>query len=91
MATAIKNAHAATGATDGAAAGSESVPVEFLIVEDNAGDYHWTLQDRDGNSLARSPSFASYEPAEDAARVVLASAGSAEIHRRAPTDGSVEK
>jgi hypothetical protein len=43
---------------------------------------HWTLIDRDGNSLARSPSFASYEHTEDAARVVLAGAGSARLDRR---------
>ncbi|HEY3776283.1 MAG TPA: hypothetical protein VGL69_25025 [Solirubrobacteraceae bacterium] len=57
--------------------------MEFLIVEDNGGDYHWTLQDRDGTSLARSQSFASYERTEDAARVVLAGAGSARLEARA--------
>jgi uncharacterized protein YegP (UPF0339 family) len=63
--------------------------MQFLIVEDNAGDYHWTFLDRDGNSLARSPSFASYGHAEDAARVVLAGAGSARLHSRAATDSSL--
>jgi hypothetical protein len=48
----------------------------------SSGDYHWTLVDRNGNSLARSPSFASYEHTEDAARVVLAGAGSARLDRR---------
>jgi len=48
--------------------------MEFLIVEDNGGDYHWTLVDRHGNSLAQSPSFASYEQTEDAARVALGGA-----------------
>jgi len=57
--------------------------MEFLVVEDNSGDYHWTLIDRDGNSMARSPSFASYEHTEDAAGVVLAGAGSARLDRRA--------
>ena len=83
MATATKKARAATGATNGAVVASDSVSMEFLVVEDNGGDYHWTLIDRDGNSLARSPSFASYEHAEDAARVVLAGAGSARLDRRA--------
>ena len=82
MATATKKARAATGATNGAVAASDSVSMEFLVVEDNSGDYHWTLIDRDGNSLARSPSFASYERAEDAAGVVLAAAGSARLDRR---------
>ena len=83
MATATKKARAATGATNGAVVASDSVSMEFLVVEDNGGDYHWRLIDRDGNSLARSPSFASYERAEDAAGVVLAAAGSARLDRRA--------
>ncbi|HET7049086.1 MAG TPA: hypothetical protein VFI54_12560 [Solirubrobacteraceae bacterium] len=78
MATATRKARAATGATRGTVA-SDSVSMEFLVVEDNSGDYYWTLMDRDGNSLARSPSFASYEHAEDAARVVLAGTGSARL------------
>jgi hypothetical protein len=81
MATATKKARAATGAAHGAAA-SDSVSMEFLVVEDNGGDYHWTLMDRDGNSLGRSPSFASYEDTEDAARIVLAGAGSARLDHR---------
>jgi hypothetical protein len=48
--------------------------MEFLIVEDNGGDYHGRLVDRHGNSLARSSSFASYEQTEDAARVALGGA-----------------
>jgi len=90
MATATKKARAPRRATRGAVVASESVSMEFLIVEDNGGDYHWTLLDRDGNSLARSPSFASYELAKDAALVVLAGAGSARLDRRAATDCSVD-
>jgi uncharacterized protein YegP (UPF0339 family) len=82
MATATKKARASETAS------MDSASMEFLIVEDNGGDYHWTLLDRDGNSVARSPSFASYEPAEDAARVVLAGAGSARLDRRAAADRS---
>jgi hypothetical protein len=77
MATATKKARAATSATTGTDVASDSVSMEFLVVEDNGGDYHWTLLDRDGNSLARSPSSTSYEDTEEAARVVLAGAGSA--------------
>jgi uncharacterized protein YegP (UPF0339 family) len=51
--------------------------MQFLIFEDNGGDHYWTLQDRDGNSLARSPSFTSYQDTENAARVVLDGAGAA--------------
>jgi uncharacterized protein YegP (UPF0339 family) len=42
-------------------------PMQFLIFEDNGGDYHWTLVARDGATLARSGSFASYDDAEHAA------------------------
>ncbi|MGZ4249978.1 MAG: hypothetical protein ACXVUE_16925 [Solirubrobacteraceae bacterium] len=70
---------ATTGANRGAVLASQPASMEFLIVEDNGGNYHWTLLDHEGNSLARSPSFASYEHTEDAARVVLAGAGSARL------------
>jgi uncharacterized protein YegP (UPF0339 family) len=82
MATATKKARASESI--------DSASMEFLIVEDNGGEYHWRLLDRDGNSVARSPTFASYEPAEDAARGVLAGAGSARLDRRAATDGSAD-
>jgi uncharacterized protein YegP (UPF0339 family) len=90
MATATKKARATNGANPGAGVGSNSVSMEFVIVEDNGGDYHWTLLDRDGNSLARSPSFGSYEHAEDAARVVLAGAGSARLDGRAANGSSLD-
>ena len=90
MATATKKARAITGAHRGAVVVSDSVSMEFLIVEDNGGDYHWTLLDRDGTSLARSGRFATYEHTEDAARVVLAGVGSARLNPRAATDSSVD-
>ena len=89
MATATKKARAGTGAARGAVNASDS-SMQFLVVEDNGGDYHWTLMDRDGNSLARSPSFSSYEHTEDAARVVLAGVGAARLDRRAATDSSLD-
>jgi hypothetical protein len=88
MATATQNGRTPTSARRGAEGASESA--EFLIVEDNGGKYHWTLLDREGNSLARSPRLMSYEQAEDAARVVLAGAGSARLERRAATDSSLD-
>jgi hypothetical protein len=81
MATATKKARATVPASRGMQ--GESVSMEFVIVEDNGGKYHWTLLDRKGNSLARSPRFPSYGRAEDAARVVLAGSGSAQLDRRA--------
>jgi hypothetical protein len=80
MATATPKARAKRGAM--------AASMEFLIVEDNGGDYHWTLLGRDGASLARSGSFATYEHTEDAARVVLAGAGTARLDPRAVTDSS---
>jgi uncharacterized protein YegP (UPF0339 family) len=90
MATATMKDVATTSANRGAAVPSGSVSMEFFVVEDNGGNYHWTLRDRDGKSLARSPSFVSYEQAEDAARVVLAGAGSARQDRRAAVDSSLD-
>ncbi len=82
MATATHVCDAGTSGNLGTAMALESGSMEFLIVEDNGGEYHWTLSDEDGHSLARSPSFATYEQAEDAAAVVLAGASSARLDRR---------
>jgi uncharacterized protein YegP (UPF0339 family) len=90
MATATQKARATKGAPRGAAVTSDSASMEFVIVEDNGGDYHWTLLDRDGTSLAQSCSFASYQHTEDAARVVLAGAASARLDPQAAIDSSVE-
>ncbi len=70
------------------ARGAVASSMQFRIVEDNAGDYHWTLLGGDGTSLARSGNFASYERTEDAARIVLAGAGSARLDPRAADDSS---
>jgi uncharacterized protein YegP (UPF0339 family) len=91
MATAAQKGRTPTGASRGAERASDTASMEFLIVEDNGGKYHWTLLDREGNSLARSPRLVSYEQAENAARVVLAGAGSARLDRHAVTDRSSKK
>jgi hypothetical protein len=90
MTTATEKACATTDANRGRGGASNSASMEFLIVEDNGGDYHWTLLDGDRNSLARSPSFGAYKHAEDAARVVLAGAGSARLDRRAANGSSLD-
>jgi uncharacterized protein YegP (UPF0339 family) len=90
MATAAMKGRAHAGANGGAATAPQSVSMEFRIVEDNGGHFHWTLLDRDGHELARSPSHASHEDAEDAALVVLAGAGSARLDRREATNGSLD-
>jgi uncharacterized protein YegP (UPF0339 family) len=79
MATATKQGRGPTGASRGAKGAPESASMEFLIVEDNGGMFQWKLRDGEGNSLARSPRFVSHEQAQDAARVVLAGAGSARL------------
>jgi uncharacterized protein YegP (UPF0339 family) len=56
--------------------------MEFLIFEDNGGDYHWTIIARDGATLARSGSFGSYEDAERAAQHVRDGVASALFERR---------
>jgi uncharacterized protein YegP (UPF0339 family) len=62
----------------------------FLIFEDNGGAYHWAIVAASGEQLAQSPSFASYEDAEVAARRVRDDAGSARLEPRhgmgAPVD-----
>jgi uncharacterized protein YegP (UPF0339 family) len=90
MATATHKARTNRRASRSALAAPESVPMRFLIFEDNAGDYHWTLIDHNRESLARSPSFASHEDAENAARIVLAGAGSARLDRQVGTDSPLE-
>jgi uncharacterized protein YegP (UPF0339 family) len=57
--------------------------MEFLIFEDNGGDYHWTIVAGDGATLARSGGFASYDDAEKAAKHVRDGAASARFERRA--------
>jgi uncharacterized protein YegP (UPF0339 family) len=49
---------------------------KFVIFEDNGGSYHWTII-AGGETLVQSPSFATYEDAKQAARVVHAGACSA--------------
>jgi uncharacterized protein YegP (UPF0339 family) len=53
--------------------------MQFRIAENNDGDFHWTLIKGGGESIARSPAFASYEDAERAAQVVLTGAGFARV------------
>jgi uncharacterized protein YegP (UPF0339 family) len=47
-----------------------SAAVTFLVVEDNAGTYRWTIVDGHGESLAESGIFATYDAANTAANVV---------------------
>jgi uncharacterized protein YegP (UPF0339 family) len=53
--------------------------MKFLIFEDNGGGYHWTIVAGSGEILVQSASFASYEDAKQAARIVHAGAASASL------------
>jgi len=64
--------------------------MEFLIFEDNGGDYHWTIVAADGATLARSGDFASYQDAERAAQHVRDGAASAPFEHRAASARPVD-
>lgn len=53
--------------------------MRFLVFEDNSGRHHWTIVAGSGETLVQSTGFASYEEAEQAARVVHAGAASASL------------
>ena len=67
-----------------------SEPMEFLVFEDNGGEYHWTIVAADGATLVRSGGFACYEDAERAARQILDSAASARFEHRAASAPPVD-
>jgi uncharacterized protein YegP (UPF0339 family) len=91
MATAAKKTRAARQVARRAIAVSESAGITFLVYEDNAGDYRWMiLGSRGDESLAQSGTFATYEDAAHAARVVRDGAGSARFEPRAASDRPVD-
>lgn len=55
----------------------------FLVFEDNGGRYRWTIVAAGGKSLVQSASFASYEEARHAARLVHTGAASASLEHLA--------
>jgi uncharacterized protein YegP (UPF0339 family) len=85
MATAIKKSRAAGRLPRRVREVRVPESMEFLIFEDNGGDYHWTIVGADGATLARSAGFASYEDAERSAQHVRDGAASARFERR-PTE-----
>jgi uncharacterized protein YegP (UPF0339 family) len=80
MATARKNAR--TPRQVDRARPAKSGLMEFLVFQDNGGEYHWTIIAAGGKVLAQSPGFSSYEEAEAAARRVRDDAGSARLEQR---------
>ena len=49
--------------------------MEFLVLEDNGGAFHWAIVAASGERLVQSASFASYEEAKQAAGIVRPGAG----------------
>ena len=86
MATAIEKSRAAGRLPRRAREVRVPASMEFLIFEDNGGDYHWTIVAGDGAILARSGGFASYDDAEKAAKRVRDGAVSARFERPSPVD-----
>lgn len=77
MATATKKVHAGRPVVRGARGVSPSASLEFLVHQDNGGDYHWEIVGERGERLAQSGSFAAHDDAERAARCVHEHAASA--------------
>ena len=90
MATATTKSRAAKPAARRSHEVRVAEPMEFLIFEDNGGDYHWTIVARDGATLARSGSFASYDDAEKAAKHVRDGAAGARFEARAGAASPVD-
>ena len=90
MATATKKVHAARPVARGARDVSETASLEFLVHQNNGGDYHWEIVGGDGESLAQCGSFASYDDAERAARRVHDGAGSARLGPRVGDERQLE-
>ena len=85
MTRSTRVAHAVTALRAARAADStrsHAASMTFMVFEDNGGGYHWTII-VNGETLVRSASFASYEKAEQAARVVHGGASSASFEERA--------
>jgi uncharacterized protein YegP (UPF0339 family) len=90
MATATKKSRAAKQIAGRVSAARLPESMEFVIFEDNGGDYHWTIVARDGSTLVRSGSFGSYEGAERAAERVRNAAAAARFERRGNGAGPVD-
>jgi uncharacterized protein YegP (UPF0339 family) len=65
-------------------------PMEFLILEDNSGSYHWKILAGDGSTLGQSGDFASYDEAERAAQQICKGAAAARVQPRASEAGPVD-
>src|SRR5437588_115651 len=83
MATLTMDGRAATQLAHDWRGVSESASLEFLVFEDNGGDFHWAIVGGSDASLAQSGSFGSYEEAAHAGRYVRDGREAARFERRA--------
>lgn len=70
MATATNETRTAKAAARSRDRAPKPPSLDFLVYDDNAGDYHWEIVAGGGDSLAQSVSFASRDDAERTARYV---------------------
>jgi uncharacterized protein YegP (UPF0339 family) len=82
MATATKKIRAGRPVGRGTREAAAATSLEFLVCQDNGGDYHWEIVAGDGASLAKSAGFACHDDAEHAARYVYDGAGRARFEAR---------
>jgi uncharacterized protein YegP (UPF0339 family) len=59
--------------------GGAGAPRDFLVVENNGGEYQWVIVANDGATLAQSGAFASFDDAREAASRVRDGAASARL------------
>ena len=81
MATAASKSRSATRLPRRRPKAPASEPMEFVIFEDNRGDFYWEIVTGDGAVLAKSGSFASYDETAQGARRFRDGAGSALFDR----------
>ena len=60
----------------------EPAPVKFVLYEDNSGGYYWTIVSEDGQVLAHSAAFETYEEANVAADTVYRGVAGASFEDR---------
>lgn len=63
---------------------SDTGAIAFVVAQDNAGDYRWSIVDSGGESLAQSGAFATYHAAHGAAGLIRDAAGSSRFEDAEP-------
>ena len=79
MATATKKRVTTRPVTNGAPGRFELAPLEFVVYQDNGGDYHWEIVSESGHRLARSKIFTSQDDAQRGARYACDAVGTVRL------------